>query len=218
MRFYAGKFAIAALVTSVSVVASARTAWGSIEFLLGSYSIDSNVGSGLIIETYKVAPEPTSFTLDYVGDMEYFDLFKIWTPEEDVGGDDLIPKPISVNFSFTAPAPLFGGTQTGSTVGVSGWVWLVNYQYGQVTWDEPYVFNFGPNSTGQLQVQLSNEEFNFGLYGLHEGKKHSAKVKAKFTLLREPIATPEPLSIATWGGLGLATVGFAGLRRIRRAA
>jgi hypothetical protein len=184
----------AAFVAAVAV-ASAASAVG----FSGSYAITAhNSGNGLLIHTQELA-DPLNFVLNNPGDMHTVNLFKIWTDESDVGWDDGVARPISVAFDFSSPASL--GTVSGTTVG-GGFV----FQEGRLTWNGPGLINFG--NGGQLQISLSDEDFNEGFFGLTPGKKHGAKVEAKFTLISDsvsevPLPASLPLFMAALGGLAV---------------
>ena len=173
----------------------------------GDYTISSNSGTGLIVNTSKVGDLGTGFSLDNVGDSySYTPLFKIWTPESDVGADDLVAKPISVAFSFLSPES-FGGNVNGGTVGQSQ-LWGI-VQNGLVSWDNLGVQTFAFGNGGQLQVKLDNYvQFGNGLFGLTDKK---GKVGATFTLLSNSApggagGVPEPanwaMMIAGFGMIG----------------
>lgn len=156
----------------------------------GDYTVNSNSGDGLIVNTTKVGDLTSGFTLDNVGDTySYTPLFKIWTPESDVGKDDLVAKPISVAFSFTSPEN-FGGSVDGATVGQSFNVWIFKgaLQNGLVSWDNLGTSTFGFGNGGQLQVTLDNfVEFGNGAFGLTDKK---GKVGATFKLLSNSAPLP----------------------------
>lgn len=185
----------AAGATFLAAVAVASAA-SAVSFS-GSYAVTAHdSGNGLLIQTQELA-DPLNFVLTDPGDMYTVDLFKIWTDESDVGWDDTVAKPISVDFDFTAPASM-GGT-IGTTVG-GGFV----FQEGRLTWNGPAIIDFG--NGGQLHIALSDEDFNEGFFGLTPGKKHGAKVEAKFTLISDsvsqvPLPATLPLFMVALGGL-----------------
>jgi hypothetical protein len=181
---------------------------------VGDYTITSNSGDGLIVNTTKVGNLTSGFTLDNVNDSyTYSPLFKIWTPESDVGSDDKVAKAISVAFNFTSPDS-FSGNVNGGTVGQSQVFGLL--QNGLVSWDNLGVKTFDFGNGGQLQLKLDNYvQFGNGFLGLSDKK---GKVGATFTLLSnsKPTATgavPEP---ANWAMMiaGFGMVG--GAMRSRR--
>jgi len=107
------------LSAALMVLTAGVNASASVSFTLASYTVNAYSGSnGLLIETANLLG-PTTFELTNEGDMYMADLFRIWTPESNVGlGEDTIAQNISVDFEFTAPAPAFGGSVEGVTVGV----------------------------------------------------------------------------------------------------
>jgi hypothetical protein len=183
----------------------------------GTFNVVANSGDGLIINT---APNVQSgfgsgnsihFDLTNPGDSVTFRLFDIWTPETAVNwGDDIFPKPITVNFDFVLPPPAFGGSADGSTVsGLFG--------TGFVDWNNPAFIHFGEQGDGVLQVSLEDESFNGGFFGLGltGGEGNGANVKVTFKLKHEATTeVPEPGTLAV---LGLGLVGLAAVRR-RKAA
>lgn len=174
----------------------------------GSFVVSAHTsGNGLLINTFALGGG--SFTTPDIieGGTHSFNLFQIWTNEGEVNSDDLVAKPISVQFSFTAPPPPFGGTVNGDTFAVSGII-----ESGKVTWDGPLTLNYPGGGDGALRITLSNETFNSGLFGLHEGSGHGAKVTASFKNVSDPTPAPEPASLAVLG-LGLAGLGWATRRR-----
>jgi hypothetical protein len=202
-----------------------ETSLGAIQFRLESQSISVNSGpDGLAIETESVLA-PTEFTLN-VGQSFTLPVFEIWTDETTVNADDLVSSPISVAFSFSEPEPAFGAGDPhgGLTQGVIGRLLVfLPVHYGSVSWGSPTTIPFGPNQDGELQVQLSNETFNSGLFGLKDGSGFGATVDATFTLVKAastgssgtgpPGHTPEPAALVVWAGLGLCAMAVAARRR-----
>jgi hypothetical protein len=201
--------ALAALASTIATPAFAVT-------FVGDYAITSNTGHGLIVNTTKVGDLTSGFTLNNVGDtFRYGTLFKIWTPEADVGSDDLKTRPISVAFNFTSPNGISGGSVTGDTVGeVQFWGLKQN---GLLGWSNDGIQTFSFGNGGSLQVELDNWlEFGNGFLGLTDKQR---TVGATFTLLSNSTpgagagAVPEP---ATWAMMiaGFGMIG--GAMRSRR--
>lgn len=167
----------------------------------GSYQVNAlSSDPGLVVQTQELA-DPLNFSLDNPGDMFTVDLFKIWTDEGAINDDDENDAPISVDFDFTAPPSM--GSVTGATFGGS----VLFFSGGRVEWDGPEVIDFG--SGGQLQITLSDENFNGGFFGsTFPGPQHGATVKATFKLLSDstaviPLPASLPLFMAALGGLAL---------------
>ncbi len=151
------------LVRSISAaVAAAMLALpgvaGAVSFG-GTYVVSANGSDpGLVVQ---VAPGTDGFaTPDLaVGGSYTFDLFRIWTDEASVNvGEDDLARPISVAFSFSAPGA-FGGSVTGSTVGVTGPI-FDRPQNGSLSWNGPVTLNFGTGGTGKVTLALTDADFN----------------------------------------------------------
>lgn len=177
-----------------------------------SYTINAhNNDPGLKIQTADVASNPFNFSLS-VGGSKTFGLFDIWTNESAINDDDGASKNISVDFTFSLPKN-FNGSAGGSSQGtLAGF--FDHIQYGQVNWNNPTDFYFGPNGDGHILLTLSDETFNRGdFWGTTPGRSHGATVNATFTLLADATAVPEPAQLGLLG-FGLLLIG--GLVRRRR--
>lgn len=195
------------LLCSLLVVLGAYGQANALIFTLDEYAVNLNTSDpGLVLNYAKILPEPQNFDLN-LGDSTTVDLFKIWTTESAINSDDLVPKPISVGLSFTAPPPSFGDIIDGETQGILGGL-FGSYQAGQVVWNGPVAIAFGAG--GLLIAELSNEIFNEGyLWGTgHKG----AKVELTLTYQTAPVPEPSTMLLLGAGLLGL--VGFG--RKFRK--
>jgi len=181
----------------------------------GTFSVNANNGSGLIIETAPNvqagfgAGNNFSFELTSVGQSVTFRLLDIWTNEPSLQADDLVSRAIEAVFNFTAPPPPFGGSVDGDTV--AGTILIASG--GNVAWDGSEILTFGGLGDGQLRVSLSDEVFNVG-GGLNftPGRAYGASVDVTFKLLANATEVPEPLTIGLLG-MGLVGLGVAARRR-----
>lgn len=200
---------IAALTAGLGVLTLTSTAHAATLFELDNFDVNlNNSDPGLVLNWSPVLNTPVSHTLD-VGESVTFDLFEIWTNETTVNKDDKATKPISVDFSFSSPE-IFGGTVEGDTSGISFLGGII--QSGQVAWNDPLTLAFG--NGGKLGVSLSDEFFNFGLFGLNPGQAKGATVEATFTLIAESSKqVPEPSGLL---GLSLLGLGFLGKKLVAK--
>lgn len=185
----------------------------------GDYDVTyQSADPGLVVAIDPITPlaNGLNFDLDFAGDWTLVPLFKLYTDETSVSADDTVAKPFAVDFSFTAPSGTAPGGVSGETDGFAAFFGAV--QWGQLTfYDNQQTFAFG--NGGLLQVTLFTFSpfaldpfggaFNGGLGGLSEGDEHGVYVKAKFELLQESTAVPEPTAWALMiGGFGLAGAVF----------
>jgi hypothetical protein len=196
------KFLAAVAFSAISLNAAAIT-------FTGSYSATVNTNDpGLDV---AVAPPngPLNFSLNAGQQTSWISLFRIFTYEDWVNEDDVVPMTASVAFNFTSPSAS-NGTSYGSTYGESFVFGL--WQHGVIRWN-----NGGLNSLlfseGILDVFLKDTQFGGGFLGLNSD---SGVVQAKFGLRANPTtAVPEPTMLVVFGA-GLIAIGL--LRRRRSTA
>jgi hypothetical protein len=187
-----GLMAAAALALVAPGAASAVTfggSWG----VSGSALSDP----GLVVRTSPAG----AFSLDLAsGESASFNLFRIWSPEADVGSDDLAARGLSVGFELTSHDA--GGAISGTTAGHK----RRGLQWGSVDWSAPLLLDVG---TGVLSVELEDTGFNTGFLSLAKGKPWGSDVRATFSY-----ASPVPLP-AGFGlvAAGMAALGLLGFRR-----
>src|SRR5690606_4463159 len=150
----------------------------------------------LVIQTYVENIAGHGFWLDD-WEHETFAFFDIWTDETHVNSDDQTSREISATLIFSVPDA--AATVEGRTVGAS---LLGSLQAGQVSWDGPAVIEVADR---RFSVTLSDETFNLGLFGLNEGYKYGASVKATVKQLAswDPAISSVPTPSAALGGLAL---------------
>ncbi|MFA7433769.1 MAG: VPLPA-CTERM sorting domain-containing protein [Gemmobacter sp.] len=188
---------------ALALAAMASTASASTAFY-GEWAIGllGDSDPGLVVQVNPTSGEG-GFNLN-VGESTTFDLFAIWTNESAVNPDDLNAQQISVDFTLTQPSS-GNATATGSTVGaLSGFLGFD--QGGELTWNNPTPLNFGSGNTGELLIELSEVDFNWGnWWGTSPGKKYGAQVTATVTYAVAPIPLPAAgfLMLGALGGLGL---------------
>lgn len=175
-------------------------------FTLDSFTVNVPADPGLALYATSLVANPYSFTLTTVGESHSVDLFTLGTNEQTLELDDLlIPKVVSVDYSFSAPPPPFGGSGGGLSIGYFGaqlvcplprFCFNIPEEQGGVAWGAPAYLNFG--TTGLLSITLENVSFDV---------PGSSAVQATFTLERANV--PEP---ATFLLLGMGALA-AGARR-----
>jgi hypothetical protein len=142
-----------------------------------------------------------------------FRFFDIWTDETTVNDDDTFARPISATLNFSVPD--FYAEIGGDTVGIN---FLGIIQAGQVIWDDPApTFTAGDR---KFTIDLSNETFNLGLFGLSGGQHFGASVDATVTQVSSYAPSPTtavPDSGSTVLLLGLGLLAFEAYRRSMRS-
>jgi len=196
-----------ALVAMTFAVAAASSASAATTFKGSVGSVTANQGPGLIVNTENY--NLFDVTLNQGQTSGPFGLFTIWTPESSVEFfEDTSPKSIFVTFNFTQPGDVSGDPISGKTLGFN----LIFTQGGAVTWDAPEIYTFG--NGGQLKITLLPTNFNWGVFGTKPGNIYGGVVDARFELISESTAVPEP---ATWAMM-IVGFGLAGTALRRRRA
>lgn len=191
----------------------------------GSWSLDyNNTDPGLVL---AVQPINSTFNFSLSAnnpataqneEIKTLSLFKIYTNEDWINGDDTVASPIKLTFNFTSPTPNSVDPISGTTQGYSELLGF--YQGGKLTWANGGVtqLHYGNGLTGLMTISVNGGEFNEGDWwgGPDGGKKEALTVKATFDWDNDPTAVPEP---ATWA-LMISGFGMAGgaLRRRRALA
>jgi len=224
------------ILFAVLLICGAMTPVYAETFTLNSITItdwNDSDGLGLDILTDNSAYVPYATSPDLtVGESWKFNLFDIWTNEEQVAfGDDTIERPITVEFDWSMTAST-GGPITGITKGFTeeGTVDYFYYQLsdwindeGQVFWDFSST-NFTFGNDGRFSIALSEPKFNQGLLDpldgllaidgqwatLYGGQINGAIVEATLLYVEAPTAVPIPPAIIL---LGTSLLGIAGIRR-----
>ena len=185
-----------------------ETAFG-LSYTISGGSVSANSGDGLIIQTSLNLPAtPFTFSLND-GESKSFKFFDIWTMESTVNPDDKIARDISATLSFSDP--LTNATIEGLTVGGS-FLWGLT-QWGEVKWDNLDPLNVG----GRIfRISLTDEVFNVGVFGLNDGRRYGATVKATVEQIGTHSAVPDGGSTAMLLGLSLLGIGLVSRKRIAR--
>ena len=175
----------------------------------GFYQVQfSNSDPGLVVQTEDLLGNPYILDLE-VGVAQEFDLFRIWTDETAINGDDTVTSTGSVEWAFIEPGG-FASSQ-GATAGFS--VFFNIFQGGRIDWINPTIVNF--NNGAVMEIGLSNEQFNVGLFGLAPGREHGAVVRASLLLTdagttstggatSTEVGEPEAAALFGFGLVGLA--------------
>lgn len=183
---------VALVLFSATTLALPSAAQAATITLAGFTVTKNTTDPGLVVSTTNLVAPGYTFNLPSVGSTHNVNLFNIATTEGSIESDDLVDKPISVAFNFSAPAgtvgPPVGGFSDGF-VQIFTSCGLLAGGCGRVNWTAPSIFSFG--TTGQFKVDLSNVQFH---------TPGNANVGAAFTLLSEDVPpVPEPASMILLG-------------------
>jgi hypothetical protein len=204
MRKFLASAALAAGTALFALPASAAT---TIDGYISNVTV-RDTDPGLIIAANPLAIP--SFTLNE-GESFDVDVLTIGTPEGTVNtdflslfGEDTVPFPVSVAFTFFAPSGATGAPVSGSTFGFIApftGCGVIAGGCGLVDWGAASIFNFG--NGGQFSVELFDAVF---------ATPGTANVRGRFTLISDSRpAVPEP---AMWA---MMLIGFGAIGAMLRA-